>query len=288
VNEVLAFAGDALSRWAGSAVRSGALVNGLTALGLASVLLLVERHTRGDARRYWSRNARTDAVYMLVYLAGVYGVLVSAPVAWALGRLAPHAPFLESRLLDFPGLPPVARIAISVLVVDCAGYWIHRWLHASPTLWAFHRIHHSQERLTVFTSFRAHFGEIAVQSAIMIVVGRVLSPPLVVWAPLGILFNLVILLSHTGYDWHFGPLERLIVSPRHHSFHHSVELRHRDRNFGMTFSMWDHLFGTAVGGAPPRAFGLQGVSTPESFVRQLPLPLIELARAWQTRPPAGT
>jgi sterol desaturase/sphingolipid hydroxylase (fatty acid hydroxylase superfamily) len=47
----------------------------------------------------------------------------------------------------------------------------------------------------------------------------------------------------------FGDLVRyVLVTPQFHRVHHSIEPRHRDRNFGLTFSIWDHLFGTQYRG----------------------------------------
>tara|TARA_S200000501_G_scaffold347172_1_gene361332 strand:- start:606 stop:854 length:249 start_codon:yes stop_codon:yes gene_type:complete len=34
------------------------------------------------------------------------------------------------------------------------------------------------------------------------------------------------------------------VTPQSHRVHHSPILEHRDTNFGLTFSIWDHIFGT--------------------------------------------
>jgi len=39
-------------------------------------------------------------------------------------------------------------------------------------------------------------------------------------------------------------LSHLLISPAQHQIHHSVELRHRDRNMGTVFAFWDWLFGT--------------------------------------------
>ncbi|MEC7230725.1 MAG: sterol desaturase family protein, partial [Verrucomicrobiota bacterium] len=39
---------------------------------------------------------------------------------------------------------------------DFARYWLHRWLHAIPLLWSFHKVHHSASTLNPFTVFRTH------------------------------------------------------------------------------------------------------------------------------------
>ena len=53
-----------------------------------------------------------------------------------------------------------------------------------------------------------------------------------------------------------------------------------DRNFGMTYSFWDRLFGTADARADePREYGLPGAALPPSFLRQLAHPFVQLAGA---------
>ena len=51
-------------------------------------------------------------------------------------------------------------------------------------------------------------------------------------------------LQHTQIPWRFGPLHWVLVTPRFHLYHHSIDPAHHDRNFGIVFSFWDRLFGT--------------------------------------------
>jgi sterol desaturase/sphingolipid hydroxylase (fatty acid hydroxylase superfamily) len=77
----------------------------------------------------------------------------------------------------------------------------------------------------------------------------------------------------------------VLVSPRFHRLHHSAEPDHRERNFGMTYSFWDRLFGTADARADePRAYGLPDVPLPHSFLRQLAFPFVFLAGARRPAP----
>jgi sterol desaturase/sphingolipid hydroxylase (fatty acid hydroxylase superfamily) len=272
-------------QWRASAFSEGPLTSLAVALTFLVAAVIFEVATRRDPRRYFSRNARTDALYMLFYLGGVYGVLVSQPLVSTLRRLTQrYAGGLHLGLLEQPLLPPGLRVVLGILLVDLAGYWLHRWMHSSPTLWAFHSIHHSQQRLTLLTNFRAHIGDAAVQTAVIFVVGIVLSPPPAPWAVVGVLYIVIALLAHSSFTWSYGPLDRLIVSPRHHSFHHSSDPRHYGTNLGMTFSLWDYLFGTVTRDAqPPRAFGVPGLTVPESFVGQLAFPFQHLGRRWRHR-----
>lgn len=250
---------------------------------LVAMTFTVEAATGGPARRYFSRNAATDALYTLFYLGGFYGLFVSGPLSRALTwAVDAYAPFLRLGLAR--DLPVVVQGALVIGLGDGVRYWVHRWAHANRWLWAFHQVHHSQDQLTPWTNFRAHFGDFAVHSVALYGLGLILGPPPEIWAPLSILMMWQALVVHTGWDWSLGPLDRVVVSPRYHSVHHSIEPQHFDRNFGMAFSFWDYLFGTAATDRRrPRAFGLSGPRMPESFFRQLPWPFLSLA-GWRPRP----
>jgi sterol desaturase/sphingolipid hydroxylase (fatty acid hydroxylase superfamily) len=251
-------------------------------LAFVGAAVIFEAMTGRNPRRYFSKNARTDAVYLLFYAGGIYAVFVSQPFTSLLHRLAqPFGSGLSMQLLQRPFLPATLRIVLGTMLVDLIGYWLHRWMHSSPTLWAFHSIHHSQESLTLLTNFRAHVGDVAVQTTVFFLVGMVLSPPPAPWAVVGLLQMVVALLAHSGFTWSYGLLDRLIVSPRHHSFHHSADPQHYDTNLGMLFSLWDYLFGTVARDVRlPRRFGVPGLGVPESVVGQLVFPFRHLGRRW--------
>ena len=61
-------------------------------------------------------------------------------------------------------------------VMDFAGYWWHRWAHASSILWAMHRVHHSDEELNPLTNFRVHFGDMLIRGLIQVIPSIILSP----------------------------------------------------------------------------------------------------------------
>src|SRR5712692_1982808 len=72
-----------------------------------------------------------------------------------------------------------------------------------------------------------------------------------------------------------GPLKYLVNSPEMHVWHHvHPDAGPPDRNFGITLSLWDWIFGTAYlpEGALPNGLGsLESNLTPEtSSVSQLP------------------
>jgi sterol desaturase/sphingolipid hydroxylase (fatty acid hydroxylase superfamily) len=106
------------------------------------------------------------------------------------------------------------------------------------------RVHHSQKELNFFTDFRYHVVEYVVRHTFLVIPFLVLA----VEAPTIILFAIFqrwyTRVYHGNIRTNLGPLRYLLVTPQSHRVHHSIEGRHRDRNFGSLFSIWDRLFGT--------------------------------------------
>jgi sterol desaturase/sphingolipid hydroxylase (fatty acid hydroxylase superfamily) len=142
---------------------------------------------------------------------------------------------------------------------DLGVYWAHFALHKVPSLWAFHKLHHSAEVLTPFTAGRVHPIELAItEPCKSAATALLIAPTLYLFvgnATLVQLFGMNLALwifgalgnqlhhSHVWISW--GPkLERILTSPAQHQIHHSVAPEHWDRNFASNFALWDWLFGT--------------------------------------------
>ena len=77
----------------------------------------------------------------------------------------------------------------------------------------------------------------------------------------------------------FGRLERLLVVPRFHHWHHAAAEAARDRNFAVHLPWLDRLFGSAhfPRGEWPERYGIAGDPVPEGYLDQLGYPF-RLAR----------
>ena len=267
-------------------ISSNAITNLLAIAAILLFTFMVDRRAGRDHGRYFSANALTDALYTVFSFAGFYYLLVSGPVFKALNiGMRAYVPLLPLNLLR--DLPVLVQAIVVTLAMDLGGYWVHRLSHANRFLWTFHSIHHSQEKLTPLTNSRFHFGDLMLYSLAAFVVTLLLGAVPEVSLVAAVVFLWQNMLAHSGFDWSFGPLDWILVSPRHHRVHHSVEIEHVDRNFGQTFSCWDYLFGTVVlHPRAPRAYGLPGAGIPESFFRQLGTPFTRLARELRPRHPA--
>jgi sterol desaturase/sphingolipid hydroxylase (fatty acid hydroxylase superfamily) len=269
----LAFLKKAVSVWTSPQV-AGSMAAALAALLVAARV----RFGAGWVRRLRGASLRTDAVYAAFYLGGIYAFLVSGPLYRLLtGLVDAQAPFLRLGLLAH--LPVWAQFFAASIVMDGVLYWTHRAMHASPALWAFHSVHHSSREMTGLANFRFHAGDVLVRGLAQFVPGLLLGVPVWIWLPTVWIQVALDCLAHSGLGWSYGPVGRVLVSPRFHRVHHSADARHRDRNFGMTYSFWDRVFGTAgAEGEEPAAYGLGADPLPESFLRQLAHPFLSLSR----------
>jgi sterol desaturase/sphingolipid hydroxylase (fatty acid hydroxylase superfamily) len=257
----------------------------------ASVVLVVlfvfvffcETRRGTDRSRYLTRNFFNDVLYSLFYRGGVYNVFIGAAVTNALGH---RLDFFKIGLLQ--GLPlPVAAV-LAWLTTDFLGYWVHRLQHHSRFLWAFHSVHHSQERMTFLTSYRLHPIEVFISSLMMFIPLLVLGVPTTTWVPLFVLQTGLEFVQHADLDWRYGRLYRVIVSPLFHGFHHSASPDHYNRNFGKVLSVWDFLFGTSVADeARPQRTGVDGLHMPETISQQFITPFRMLREQFFRKPAVG-
>lgn len=235
------------------------------------IIYLIERSYKMPTSQYKSRNFLHDIVYWFYIRSDLHRILFTAALFSALGS---HLSFLEIRSLH--SLPAVLRWTLYFLTAEFLAYWIHRWQHASRFLWAFHSVHHSQERLSFATSERSHPIDVFISNTLAFVPLLILGQPVKEWLPLYYIMEFLIAIEHSAIPWHFGFLGRVVVSPNFHSFHHSLKSEHHNRNFGRMLSIWDYVFGTAVcDQTRPAAYGLQDRKMP-TLVSQLFSPFIHL------------
>ena len=236
--------------------------------GLFIIFITLERLTRAKGSPYRSRIFAQDVVYAFFYQGGFYTITLWAAATNLLGS---RLDFLKIQALA--GLPGPAHWVIYWVVVDFITYWWHRWLHSSETLWAFHSVHHSQEEMSFISSYRLHPIEQLSQQLIMVVPLLIMGVPTFSWLPLYGVMVMLEAAQHSSLDWGYGKAYYLVVSPRFHAVHHSVDPRHHHRNFSKILSVWDFLFGTGLTVQErPRRFGVDGLPVPRSIFEQLLAP----------------
>lgn len=153
----------------------------------------------------------------------------------------------------------LAATVIIVMASDFCKYWAHRMHHEWKVLWPFHAVHHSADVLTPLTVQRVHPVEPIIRNIFITVLVGIIQGVLL-FAMIGridlvtigganamyVLFNaLGANLRHSHIWLSYGRvMEHIFISPAQHQIHHSVAIKHHDKNYGSMFAIWDWMFGT--------------------------------------------
>lgn len=230
-------------------------------LGVVAVTFAAERLWPAEARPARTRAHLVDAWYLVLYAAAVPAVTaLDTGFALVVERRAGF--FILGRL---PLVPQAAAVVLVLALIDAANWAAHAANHRSAVLWRFHALHHSQEQMSVLTTFRTHpLTHVAYLPALLPALALGASGPLPAAALVA--YGCLVALSHANVGWTYGPLGRVLVSPAFHRIHHtdgSVGVR-RGANFGFVLTVWDHLARTAVttGEARPSGTGIAGRPVP--------------------------
>jgi sterol desaturase/sphingolipid hydroxylase (fatty acid hydroxylase superfamily) len=212
-------------------------------LVMVVLVFAAERLWPAVPRRVTARGHIIDAGYLGVYaLVAPAVTLLSTGFAIAVER---YAPFL--RLARLPLLPQVAVVAMILLGIDAINWAAHVANHRVGVFWRFHALHHSQEEMSVFTTFRTHpLAHVSYLPAVLpaLVLAANGSVPTVGLVAYGCLVTL----PHANLRWNYGRVGRWVVSPAFHRLHHAntdVDGM-RAVNFGFVLAVWDRLAGTAA------------------------------------------
>lgn len=190
-----------------------------------------------------------------------------------------------------PVLPPIEQwagiwaVPIIILAADFLAYWEHRFEHRF--LWPVHAVHHSQTELSAATNYAHPLQGISMLLLIAVPLSFLNVSSVAIPMAAGMFFRFMLHFIHSPTRLHFGPLRHVIVDNRWHRIHHSLEPVHFDRNFGISFAIWDRLFGTAhvpAQGEWPQT-GVAGHPPPTSLASYLAFPLrFRLNRSASRRP----
>jgi sterol desaturase/sphingolipid hydroxylase (fatty acid hydroxylase superfamily) len=220
---------------------------------------------------------REDLFYYLVssLLVQVLTFLTLAPSQFLLGHV--DWSIVHNGIGHLPWL--VQLLAIMFLT-DLAQYWVHRAFHRVPALWRFHAVHHSAKSLDWIAGARMHFIEVVVLRSLTATPMFVLGfDPSAIQAYILIVY-VYSAFVHANLGWNFGALEKVIVFPRFHHWHHGIEREAVDVNFAIHFPLLDRLFGTyhLPEGRWPSGYGLQGDPVPRGYIGQFLYPFRRTTR----------
>jgi sterol desaturase/sphingolipid hydroxylase (fatty acid hydroxylase superfamily) len=224
-------------------------------VGLVLAAGISERIWPAEPRPLLARGHVQDVAYLALHALVVIPLMTLLSVG-AATLLAQHAPWLALRPAErWPGW---LLIPLTIVAMDGANWLAHYADHRFNALWRFHALHHSQEELSVFTSFRAHplmhtaGFLLATLPVVVLMPTRPIAPVLItVYVCIGTL-------QHANLRWSFGPAGWLIVSPAYHRFHHAPD--NQGANLGVVLTIWDVLASRARFPRRADATGATGLS----------------------------
>ncbi len=238
--------------WAGVAelLRQGRLETVLRAgwAELAAPLLVALVVATGICERIWpverrplrARGHVQDACFVALHATVVIPLMTLLSVG-AAALIGSHAGWIELRsTAHWPGW---LLVPFTVVAMDGANWLAHYADHRLGLLWRFHALHHSQEELSVLTSFRAHplmhttGFLLATVPVVALMPARPIAPVLIT------IYVCIGTLQHANLRWTFGPAGRVIVSPAYHRLHHAPDTQRV--NLGVVLTIWDVLAGRA-------------------------------------------
>ena len=185
--------------------------------------------------------------HLLDFCYAVFYALLVIPLIVLLGEgfsdlLARLAPWLV--LPRMPGVPGWCFVVLAVLAIDAVDWPTHLANHRLRALWRLHAVHHSQEELSILTTYRAyplvHVSFLLSAIPILAVEENTATPAAVLTA-----YACLGALPHANVRWTYGRAGRILISPAYHRIHHSATGR-LDINLGTVFAIWDVLSRRAV------------------------------------------
>ena len=133
---------------------------------------------------------------------------------------------------------------IAFIVLDFAGYWVHRWSHHINIFWNLHIIHHSSEEFNLACALRQSISNFVNIFTFLLIPAALFGVPAEVIAVVAPLHLFAQFWYHTRHINKMGFLEKIIVTPSHHRVHHAINKEYLDKNLSQIFIIWDKLFGT--------------------------------------------
>jgi len=171
-------------------------------------------------------------------------------------------------------LPFIVQFIAIMFFTDLVQYWVHRAFHRVPWLWRFHAVHHSAKSMDWMAGARMHFLEILALRSTTVLPMFVLGFSAAAMNSYIFTVYLYSTFVHANINWRLPFIEKILVTPRFHHWHHGIEREAIDVNFAIHFPLLDRLFGTHYFPKDkwPSGYGIEGHPVPQGYVEQLKHP----------------
>lgn len=151
-------------------------------------------------------------------------------------------------LISMNAWDPAIQLIVFFVLLDFVQWFTHVLLHRVPTLWQFHKVHHSVKEMGFAAHLRYHWMENILYKplktlAVMIIGGFEPEQAFIVH------FVAIAIghLNHANLKISWGPFKYIFNNPIMHLHHHAYQLPKGKYgvNYGISLSVWDYLFKTA-------------------------------------------
>lgn len=259
-------------------------------LAFAAAFVTIERLWPAvPTQRPWRRGSGADLLLSFlnpIVVTPLTSLAITALVNLVLGWIG-YA-WLDGARARVDAWPFAVQFLAALLLADLCAYWKHRLFHAR-WLWPIHAVHHSAEEIDWLTNERDHPLQL-LATHVLIVVPLVLAgfgaEVIALQATLRRAYSLY---THANVRWSYGPLDRILVSPAFHRWHHASDATMAGKNFAVIFAFYDVLFGSwrvPAETPQPAAFGLPGHASLPNLAAMLAHPFRR--RAWSAAASDGS
>jgi sterol desaturase/sphingolipid hydroxylase (fatty acid hydroxylase superfamily) len=171
-------------------------------------------------------------------------------------------------------LPFFVQFAAIMFLTDVVQYAVHRAFHRQPWLWKFHAVHHSARSMDWMAGARMHFLEVFALRSTTVIPMFVLGFGSAAMNSYIFVVYLYSTFVHANLRWQLSFVEKILVTPRFHHWHHGIEDEAVNVNFAVHFPILDRVFGTYFLPADrwPSGYGVQGHPVPNGYLAQFAYP----------------
>jgi len=244
--------------------------------GWFALILVLERLFPARPTPFLNKGWLFDVLYTYEPYVRAFAIGGAAAALVPYALKVPGAGILQGRSVWL-------NLAAVALASEATFYFLHRWIHSSPLLWEFHRVHHSSTTYYSLMTSRFHIVDMLIFNLpyVLIVAYLGVTP----WALLGyaIFQGFMDRYGHSNVD---GPrfhnlLGYAMSGPHFHAWHHSAGAA--DKNFSRDFTFMDHLFGTAYHPEGRLAHDFGDSAFPTNYFMGQLMPFYRIARLLHTR-----
>jgi len=144
-------------------------------------------------------------------------------------------------------MPNSISIIFGIIILDLAIYGQHIAMHRYPLLWRLHQVHHTDVILNATSGIRFHPLEALLSMCYRSCIILLLGLPVISVICFETILNSMSLFSHANIKLPKKldiRLRKILITPKLHVIHHTINYQDQNHNFGFSTSLWDRLFKT--------------------------------------------